>query len=101
MLPPIGAQGLNLGIRDAAQLAELVADLQGDPGADELLHEYDRSRGADVRGRAMFVDFTNRSLMSDFLPLHAARGLGSAHRKPDVEHARPTLVLDHEFVELG
>jgi 2-octaprenyl-6-methoxyphenol hydroxylase len=76
VLPPIGAQGLNLGIRDAAQLAELVADLQGDPGADELLHEYDRSRGADVRGRAMFVDFANRLLMSDFLPLHAARGLG-------------------------
>lgn len=76
VLPPIGAQGLNLGIRDAMQLAELVADFQSDPGVDELLHEYDRSRGADVRGRAMFVDFANRSLMSDFLPLHAARGLG-------------------------
>jgi 2-octaprenyl-6-methoxyphenol hydroxylase len=77
VLPPIGAQGLNLGIRDAVQLAELVSDSRsGDPGADELLHEYDRSRSADVRGRAMFVDFANRSLMSDFLPLHAARGFG-------------------------
>jgi 2-octaprenyl-6-methoxyphenol hydroxylase len=76
VLPPIGAQGLNLGIRDAMQLAELVADLQGDPGTDEVLHEYDRTRGPDVRGRAMFVDFANRSLMSGFLPLHAARGLG-------------------------
>jgi len=77
VLPPIGAQGLNLGIRDAAQIAELVADSRGgDPGADGLLREYDRSRSADVRGRAMFVDFANRSLMSDFLPLHAARGLG-------------------------
>lgn len=77
VLPPIGAQGLNLGIRDAAQLAEIVADARGeDPGADALLAEYDRRRSGDVRGRAMAVDFANRSLMSDFLPLHAARGLG-------------------------
>jgi 2-octaprenyl-6-methoxyphenol hydroxylase len=77
VLPPIGAQGLNLGIRDAVQLAEQVANSSGrDPGSDEVLREYDSSRGADVRGRAMFVDFANRSLMSDFLPLHAARGLG-------------------------
>jgi 2-octaprenyl-6-methoxyphenol hydroxylase len=77
VLPPIGAQGLNLGIRDAARLAELVADSRGgDPGTDSLLLEYDRNRSADVRGRAMFVDFANRSLMSDFLPLHAARGFG-------------------------
>lgn len=77
VLPPIGAQGLNLGIRDAARLAEIIADSHGeDPGADSLLAEYDRSRSRDVRGRAMVVDFANRSLMSDFLPLHAARGLG-------------------------
>lgn len=77
VLPPIGAQGLNLGIRDAAQLAEIVADSDGsDLGADSLLAEYDRRRSGDVRGRAMVVDFANRSLMSDFLPLHAARGLG-------------------------
>lgn len=77
VLPPIGAQGLNLGIRDAAQLAELIADSRDDdPGAETLLAEYDRRRSGDVRSRAMVVDFANRSLMSDFLPLHAARGLG-------------------------
>lgn len=77
VLPPIGAQGLNLGIRDAAQLAGIVADHRDrDSGSGEVLREYDASRSADIRGRAMFVDFANRSLMSDFLPLHAARGLG-------------------------
>lgn len=77
VLPPIGAQGLNLGIRDAAALADLVADAQGnDPGSDTVLAEYDQRRASDVRGRTRFVDFANRSLMSDFLPLHAARGLG-------------------------
>ncbi len=76
VLPPIGAQGLNLGIRDAATIAELVADADNDPGSDEVLAEYDRRRASDVRGRTRFVDFANRSLMSEFLPLHAARGLG-------------------------
>jgi len=79
VLPPIGAQGLNLGIRDAAVLAELVADARDssrDPGGTELLHDYDDRRRADVRIRTLVVDFANRSLMSDFLPLHAARGLG-------------------------
>ena len=76
VLPPIGAQGLNLGIRDAAAIAELVADVDGDPGSEEVLAEYDRRRAGDVRSRTRFVDFANRSLMSEFLPLHAVRGLG-------------------------
>ncbi|HWK87600.1 MAG TPA: UbiH/UbiF family hydroxylase [Xanthobacteraceae bacterium] len=75
VLPPIGAQGLNLGIRDAAAIGELVSGAN-DPGSDDVLIEYDRRRANDVRGRTRFVDFANRSLMSEFLPLHAARGLG-------------------------
>ena len=79
VLPPIGAQGLNLGIRDAAKLAKLVADARRagrDPGDDELLEAYDARRRADVRSRALAVEIANWSLMSDFLPVHAARGLG-------------------------
>jgi len=79
VLPPIGAQGLNLGIRDAATFAELVADARRegrDPGADELLETYEARRRADVRSRALAVEVANWSLMSDFLPVHAARGLG-------------------------
>jgi 2-octaprenyl-6-methoxyphenol hydroxylase len=79
VLPPIGAQGLNLGIRDAATLAELVADACGerrDPGGAVLLEEFDARRRADVRSRAFAVEIANWSLMSDFLPVHAARGLG-------------------------
>lgn len=78
VLPPLGAQGLNLGIRDAAMLAELIADARlasNDPGADETLNTYDDRRRGDVRARAFAVDFANRSLMADFLPVHAARGL--------------------------
>lgn len=79
VIPPIGAQGLNLGFRDAAYLAELVGQslAQGeDPGGARLLRAYDRSRRGDVIGRTVAVDLLNRSLLSGFLPLQMARGLG-------------------------
>jgi 2-octaprenyl-6-methoxyphenol hydroxylase len=79
VMAPIGAQGLNLGLRDAATVAELVvtARREGrDVGADDLTAQYDRIRRADVTSRTLAVDLLNRSLLSDFLPLQAARGLG-------------------------
>ena len=79
LLPPIGAQGLNLGLRDAATISELVVAARrdgGDVGAADLAERYDRSRRADVTSRALAVDLLNRSLLSDFLPLQGVRGLG-------------------------
>jgi 2-octaprenyl-6-methoxyphenol hydroxylase len=79
VLPPIGAQGLNLGIRDAAELAELAAEAgrkDRDLGSEALLRDYDERRRGDVRSRALAVEVANWSLMSDFLPVHAVRGLG-------------------------
>jgi 2-octaprenyl-6-methoxyphenol hydroxylase len=79
VLPPIGAQGLNLGLRDAAAIGEIVVEAcraQRDPGADDILNEYDRIRRADVGSRALAVDLLNRSLLSDFLPVQSARGFG-------------------------
>jgi 2-octaprenyl-6-methoxyphenol hydroxylase len=77
-LPPIGAQGLNLGLRDAAAIGELVADARrdgGDVGSVELLARYDDLRRADITSRTVAVDLLNRSLLSGFLPLQGARGL--------------------------
>jgi 2-octaprenyl-6-methoxyphenol hydroxylase len=79
VIPPIGAQGLNLGLRDAATIGELAvaAHREGrDPGADELTARYEHVRRADVMSRTLAVDLLNRSLLSDFLPLQGARGLG-------------------------
>jgi 2-octaprenyl-6-methoxyphenol hydroxylase len=79
VIPPIGAQGLNLGLRDAAAIAELVvaAHRAGrDVGAAGLLQDYDRSRRADVTSRRLAVDLLNRSLLTDFLPVQGMRGLG-------------------------
>jgi 2-octaprenyl-6-methoxyphenol hydroxylase len=79
VIPPVGAQGLNLGLRDAATIAELVAAAHkqsADLGSGDILAEYGRRRRADVVTRALAVHLLNRSLISDLLPLHAARGLG-------------------------
>ena len=77
VVPPIGAQGLNLGLRDGAAIAEIVADARRenlDIGAPEVLARYDRERRADVLSRTVVVDLLNRSLLTDF-PAHGARGL--------------------------
>ena len=79
LLPPIGAQGLNLGLRDAATIGELVVATRrdgGDVGGSDLADRYDAARRSDVSSRAFAVDLLNRSLLSDFLPLQGARGLG-------------------------
>lgn len=79
VLPPIGAQGLNLGLRDAATIAELAVEAARageDIGGDLLLATYDRRRRADVQSRSVAIDLLNRTLLSDFLPAQAMRGLG-------------------------
>jgi 2-octaprenyl-6-methoxyphenol hydroxylase len=78
LLPPIGAQGLNLGLRDGAAIAELVADARrqsSDVGAPEVLSRYDTQRRADVKSCSFAVDLLNRALLTDFLPTQAARGI--------------------------
>jgi 2-octaprenyl-6-methoxyphenol hydroxylase len=78
IVPPIGAQGLNLGLRDAATIAEIVAEArqQGrDLGADDVLARYESQRRADIVSRTLAVDLLNRSLLTEFLPAHGARGL--------------------------
>ncbi|MGB9367871.1 MAG: FAD-dependent monooxygenase, partial [Xanthobacteraceae bacterium] len=79
VMPPIGAQGLNLGLRDAATIAELVVEARHEGahvGSPELLGRYDRMRRTDVTNRTLAVDVLNRSLLSDFLPVQGARGFG-------------------------
>ena len=79
VLPPIGAQGLNMGLRDAADLAEIVRDamLAGeDPGSQQALERYDSARRSDVASRTLAIDLANRSLLSDLLPVQSLRAAG-------------------------
>jgi 2-octaprenyl-6-methoxyphenol hydroxylase len=78
VVPPIGAQGLNIGLRDAATLAEIVAAARRanlDVGSSAVLARYEAQRGADVRGHAIAIDLLNRSLLTGFLPVQGLRGL--------------------------
>lgn len=72
--PPIGAQGLNLGLQDVKALSALLvaAHQAGTPLADTL-PAYARARAADIRLRALGVDLMNTALIKDWLPLDLAR----------------------------
>jgi 2-octaprenyl-6-methoxyphenol hydroxylase len=76
VFPPIGAQGLNLGIRDAEALAAMATAHASDPGAPTALAAYDRSRRPDILARSTAVTLLNRSLLSDLLPAQLARSMG-------------------------
>lgn len=77
VVPPIGAQGLNMSLRDAAQAAELIA-AHDDPGAAEVLRDYDLKRRRDVQPRQQAIDLMNRSLLSGFFVLESGRAASLA-----------------------
>jgi 2-octaprenyl-6-methoxyphenol hydroxylase len=84
---PIAGQGLNLGFRDAAALAETVVDavrLGLDPGAVDVLRGYERWRRADAFQMGVTTDLLNRLFSNDLSPLRAVRdiGLGLVDRMP-------------------
>lgn len=79
VFPPIGAQGLNLSLRDILDLrSTLVAARarQADPGAPAVLSTYETRRLGDIRTRTNAVDLLNRSLLTAFLPVQAMRSTG-------------------------
>jgi 2-octaprenyl-6-methoxyphenol hydroxylase len=79
VIPPIGAQGLNLGLRDGAVLADCVAAARQageDIGGPSVVAGYDRMRRADVASRSTTIDLLNTSLLSPFVPVHLLRGAG-------------------------
>jgi 2-octaprenyl-6-methoxyphenol hydroxylase len=79
--PPIGAQGLNLGFRDADTLAAAVAGVLaagGDLSAPDALAAWDRGRRRDAGLRTAGVDLFNRSLLTWLAPVDALRGAGLA-----------------------
>lgn len=76
---PIAGQGLNLGLKDAAALAEVLLDaarLGQDIGALDVLKRYERWRRFDSVAMAASTDALNRLFSSDFAPLRLIRDLG-------------------------
>ena len=78
---PIAGQGLNLGIRDAAVLAEIIINalrLGLDPGSMNVLEGYQRWRRFDNSMMVAVTDGLNRLFSNDIAPLKAARDVGLA-----------------------
>lgn len=76
---PIAGQGLNLGLKDAAALAETVLDaarLGQDIGALDVLKRYERWRRFDSFTLAASTDALNRLFSNDIAPLRQLRDLG-------------------------
>ena len=83
---PLAGQGLNLGLRDVAALAEIIVDaarLGLDPGASDPLRSYERMRRFDAFTMAFATDALNRMFLREG-PFRLARdlGLGLTHRSP-------------------
>ena len=84
---PIAGQGLNLGLRDAAALAEAVVDAERlglDPGCAEVLERYQRWRRFDTMAMGIATDGLNRLFSNRSDPLRLVRdlGLGLVDRMP-------------------
>lgn len=78
-LHPVAGQGFNLGLRDVAALAEVLADCAregGDPGAPVVLDAYRHWRGGDQREVALLTDTLARLFVNPWFPLHLARDAG-------------------------
>lgn len=79
LVHPLAGQGLNLGLRDVATLAEVVVErlrLGLDPGAREPLAEYQRRRRFDALTSGLGMDAMNRLFSNDVAALGALRDLG-------------------------
>lgn len=87
LIHPIAGQGLNLGLKDVAALAEAIVDaarLGLDPGTADVLEGYERARRFDTVAMGAVTDGLNRLFSNDATPLRLARdlGLGVVDRLP-------------------
>ena len=79
-LHPVAGMGFNLGLRDVASLAELIAERAVrpgfDPGERAMLNEYDAWRAADRNGVIAFTDGLVRTFSNPLRSVRALRNLG-------------------------
>lgn len=92
VIHPIAGQGLNLGLKDVAALAQAVVDaarLGLDAGSAEALQTYERARRFDAVAMGAVTDGLNRLFSNDVMPLRLARdlGLGLVDRLPGLKRA--------------
>jgi len=92
VVPPIGAQGLNMSLADLRALLDLAAERPAEIGTDPWLQSYARKREPDIRLRATGIDMLNRASIGGLGPLRAL-GLRAMHDLSPVRHALMRLGL--------
>jgi 2-octaprenyl-6-methoxyphenol hydroxylase len=102
VIHPIAGQGLNIGIRDIAALAEAIVDARRlglDIGDDSVLERYQRWRRADALLLAGVTDGLNRLFSNAVPPIRLARdfGLAIVNRLPPLKR----LLMQHAMGTLG
>lgn len=90
LIHPIAGQGLNLGLKDVAAMAEAIVDaarLGLDPGSADVLEDYEKARRFDTVAMGAMTDGLNRLFSNDATPLRLARdlGLGLVDRMPGLK----------------
>lgn len=95
VVPPIGAQGLNMSLGDVRVLLELAEAAPDALGAPEMLESYHRRRHPEVRLRVSGIDILNRASMAGAQPLRDARaqGLKALYGLPPVRKSLMRLGL--------
>lgn len=76
---PDRSAGPEHGLRDADDIAVIVREALAsgeDPGAPQMLSRYGSARRGDITSRTLAIDWANRSLLNDFLPLQSLRAAG-------------------------
>lgn len=90
LIHPIAGQGLNLGLKDVAALAEAIVDaarLGLDPGSADVLAGYEKARRFDTVAMGAVTDGLNRLFSNDITPVRLVRdlGLGLVDRLPGLK----------------
>ena len=76
VLPPIGAQGLNMSLGDLGALLDLAEASPDKLGARDMLESYHRKRHLEVRTRVTGIDLLNRASQLHAQPLRDMRAMG-------------------------
>ncbi len=76
VVPPIGAQGLNMSLGDIRALVELAQKAPHDIGAETMLETYNKSRIGDIRTRVKGISLLNQASMAEHQTLRDLRAMG-------------------------
>lgn len=76
VVPPIGAQGLNMSLGDIRALIELAIKTPGSLGGDAMLEAYEKTRYGDIRTRVKGISLLNQASMAENQTLRDLRAIG-------------------------